>query len=126
MVTPDDVSLEIDGGTDRSEFLKSDRCFESPALVWFSIPSSLGRIETDQADTNAGVVDADADGVSVEDFSDDSAVKRGRATTRACEADERCCGCWKPQMRSMSVPVPSPPPQHIEMRPYRPDVRSSS
>ncbi len=28
--------------------------------------------------------------------------------------------------RSISVPVPRPPPQHIEMRPYLPPVRSSS
>jgi hypothetical protein len=30
------------------------------------------------------------------------------------------------QSRSMIVPVPSPPPQHIVTMPYRPSVRSSS
>ncbi|MEY3035167.1 MAG: hypothetical protein RLZ86_1789, partial [Actinomycetota bacterium] len=99
------------------------------------------RVDTDESDPfdDRSTVDGEDDIECVAvDMSDDLAVgsrgELGRCRTgdEADDGDENVQkssvghGRMWDQMRSISVPVPSPPPQHIETRPYRPPVRSSS
>ena len=118
MISRYDITNNVHPGAFRQHLLKCSGCLVSPAFVLIAVSTEFGRIDADEANAHRVLTKCDIERVTVDHSLDDAGGFSCGSSTRG---RQHHCDDGEPetasQMRSISVPVPRPPPQHIEMRP---------
>lgn len=118
MISRYDITNNAHPGAFRQHLLKCSGCLVGPAFVLIAVSTEFGRIDADEANAHRVLAKCDIERVTVDHSLDDAGGFSCGSFTRG---RQHHCDDGEPetasQMRSISVPVPRPPPQHIEMRP---------
>ena len=118
MISRYDITNNVHLGTFRQHLLERSGCHVSSALVRIAVSTEFGRIDADEANAHRVLTKCDIERVTVDHSLDDAGGFSCGSSTRG---RQHHCDDGEPetasQMRSIRVPVPRPPPQHIEMRP---------
>lgn len=118
VITADDLAGDSDGRADGDERGEGHGGELGAALCRFAVSGQLRSVDADESNPFGGASDLDDDRVAVDHGRDDGGVGVERwGAAQGCDGERRGERVGPSQSRSMSVPVPSPPPQHIETSP---------
>jgi hypothetical protein len=113
-----DIPNNLHAGTYRQHLPECAGCLVSPVCGGLAVSTEFGSIDADEANTHKALAKFDIECVAVDHSLDDAGDFSCGSSTRDRQHN---CDDGEPgaasQIRSISVPVPRPPPQHIEMRP---------